>query len=114
MTTANLAGVLQTLPEDCTELPTDNGQSLWSGHASVRYLLNERERTHGNYLYQSALTQELKRIIRRAPNWDKDMTPGQQEALDLILMKIVRIGCGDPSYADHWDDICGYAQLGKG
>ena len=32
----------------------------------------------------------------------------------MILLKIARIICGDPTYADHWDDIAGYAMLGKG
>lgn len=31
----------------------------------------------------------------------------------MILAKIARIVSGDPNHADHWDDIAGYALLGK-
>ena len=29
----------------------------------------------------------------------------------MILHKIARIGCGNPEFIDHWQDIIGYAQL---
>jgi len=35
-------------------------------------------------------------------------------ALEMISLKLARIICGDPNFADHWDDIAGYAELGKG
>lgn len=41
------------------------------------------------------------------------MTATQMEALDLMATKQSRIVSGDPTFADHWDDIAGYARLGK-
>jgi hypothetical protein len=35
----------------------------------------------------------------------------QREALDYIAGKLARILSGQPGYADHWDDIAGYAKL---
>jgi len=41
-------------------------------------------------------------------------TAAQGEAIHMICVKLARIVCGDPNHADHWDDIAGYARLGKG
>jgi len=39
------------------------------------------------------------------------LTNQQKESLEMILLKCGRILSGDPSFADHWDDIAGYAKL---
>lgn len=46
-------------------------------------------------------------------NWD-NLAACHQESIDMILTKISRIVSGNPSEPDHWDDIAGYAFLGKG
>lgn len=74
----------------------------------INEILVERESTHGNYSTHAAKTQELKAIIREA---DCNLTPQQQEALEMIAHKIGRILAGNPSFKDHWVDIAGYATL---
>jgi len=76
-------------------------------------LTNERKTTHGSWLVQSALARALKLMMRDSENFNK-MQPHQCEALDQIMVKISRILTGNPNEVDHWDDIAGYAFLGKG
>lgn len=73
-------------------------------------LLYEREKTHGDFLGVSAVAQEIKLTMRRSKNW-KDLDPRMKEALDMIGNKIGRLLSGDPLFADHSDDIVGYAEL---
>lgn len=73
-------------------------------------LLLERSKTHGDFIQNSAVAQDLKRIMRRQPNWDL-LNASQAEALDMIAHKIGRILAGDPKFQDHWDDLAGYAKL---
>lgn len=74
-------------------------------------LIEARATTHGDYTKTAALSQRLKNELRSEAGWSL-LTDRQREALDLIAMKIARILCGDPTHADHWDDIGGYADLG--
>ena len=74
-------------------------------------LINERESSHGDYGSQSQITQTFKTVIRSS---SLGLSYAQQEALEMIAMKMARIMSGDPSHKDHWDDIAGYAMLGKG
>lgn len=74
-------------------------------------LLDEREITHGDYATKARFIQAFKQMIRHAEGFD-DLTPAQRESLDMIATKIGRILHGDPDFADHWDDIAGYAALG--
>jgi len=79
-------------------------------------LTAERQRTHGEWEATARIAQRLKLIIaeelalKRGPR----PSPQQTEALCMILAKIARIVSGDSSHPDHWDDIAGYALLGKG
>ena len=82
-------------------------------------LLTERGKVHGDWSFNASVQRCLKDQIRvglkqrsEAGLWP--LTIPQLEALDMICVKISRIIAGDPSHADHWDDIAGYAQLGKG
>lgn len=82
-------------------------------------ILNEREKTHGDYKDTARLSWSFKHTVREElDSQSKDMRRnvdiGQQEAIEMILHKIARIICGDPNHSDHWDDIAGYAMLGKG
>lgn len=76
-------------------------------------LTTERKSTHGDWMQQSRCGNELKGVLRGISNWN-DLLPHQQEALDMIATKMSRIVCGNPNEPDHWDDIAGYAHLGKG
>lgn len=74
-------------------------------------LTQERGATHGDWLTQSATAQRLKTIVYEE---GQGLQPYQLEALDMICVKMSRILKGDAGEPDHWDDISGYAYLGKG
>lgn len=73
-------------------------------------ILTERGKCYGSFLQQSALSQELKAVMRRTPAW-ASLAADQQEALEMLACKISRALNGDPDYDDHWADIAGYATL---
>lgn len=73
-------------------------------------VLNERGSRYGSFIKHAVITQRLKAVMGDTPNWivlNDDMV----EALEMIAHKIGRILNGDPTYADSWVDIAGYAQL---
>ena len=76
-------------------------------------LTDARKGQHGNWFVQAEMANRLKEQLRTSSKWE-GMVPMQKEALDMIATKMSRIVCGDPSHVDHWDDIGGYAYLGKG
>ena len=73
-------------------------------------LLAERAKTHGSFADHAFITQELKSVMQASENYWK-LTHEQRESLDMVVHKIGRILAGNPNYADHWDDIAGYARL---
>lgn len=73
-------------------------------------ILDEREKTHGDYYQVSMMAQELKDAMRRGKNW-RTLDDTQRETLELIASKIGRILSGNPHEVDHWRDIAGYATL---
>ena len=73
-------------------------------------ILDERQKTHGDYYRVAMMAQELKDVMRRGKNW-KTLDDTQREALEMIATKIGRILAGNPHEADHWRDIAGYAAL---
>ena len=81
-------------------------------------LTAERHNTHGPAAQQFRTAQQLKTVIRlaimdrEALGYDK-IDHVQVEALEQIEGKISRILWGESSFPDHWDDISGYAHLGK-
>lgn len=76
-------------------------------------LTNERRNQHGDWLHQSAVGVGLDQVVQSSAGYS-GLAPHQRKAIDMILVKVSRIVVGDPSHADHWDDIAGYAYLGKG
>jgi len=78
--------------------------------AGTDSLIAVRGSTHGHYPTQAAVTQEIKRVFRAAPNWG-DLTPVEADALEMMACKLGRILAGDPHFYDHWSDIAGYARL---
>ena len=73
-------------------------------------LVNNREKTHGNYRDNATMSQGLKDVMRGGKNWNT-LNDMQRESLEMIAMKLGRILTGDAGFRDHWDDIGGYAQL---
>lgn len=76
-------------------------------------LTGERKKTHGDWAHQARTANDLKALMRDSVNWS-ELSPSHQEALDMIQTKVSRILAGNPYEPDHWDDIAGYAHLGKG
>lgn len=73
-------------------------------------IINERQKTHGDYYRTAGTAQELKDVMRRGKNW-KTLDDTQREALEMIATKIARTLSGNPYEPDHWRDIAGYATL---
>ena len=73
-------------------------------------IINEREKTHGDYASTAAKAQQLKDCIKSSSNW-LEMDDIQRESLDLIATKIARILSGNWQEPDHWIDVAGYANL---
>lgn len=76
-------------------------------------LVATRGMTHGDFDNWAIVVGEIKKAMESGENY-KSMGFNKREALDMIAVKIGRIVCGDPKHSDHWDDIAGYALLGKG
>ncbi len=81
-------------------------------------LLQEREKTHGDFKINALIAQELKAVFRgmlgtaSLPTHYQTMSCVHREALDMIALKLSRILSGQANFKDHWDDIAGYAKLG--
>lgn len=76
----------------------------------IEKILEERAKQHGKFEDHAAYTQELKRTLHSASNWD-GLPDTHQESLEMIVHKIGRILAGNFNHKDHWDDIAGYATL---
>ncbi len=78
-------------------------------------VLNEREKTHGDFADTAMIAQNLKAVIadyreqKRKAGYE--WTAVQLEAMDMICTKIARIVSGDNNCKDSWDDLAGYANL---
>lgn len=87
--------------------------------ATTEAILKERGSRYGSFADNSRVSQALSGVLadelqRRTQRGQCFLECYQREAIEMIFHKIARIVSGDdPSYADNWDDIAGYAQLGK-
>lgn len=79
---------------------------------SIDAILEERNSTHGDWRTQAAVQQHILDALQSGPAW-AIMTSGQKCAVNAIAIKLARVVSGNPSTDDHWDDIAGYAKLGK-
>lgn len=75
----------------------------------INDILDQRQKTHGNFEKVARLDTELFSTFNTYHN--SNLSDEQYCAIKMILHKIARIGCGDPEFIDHWQDIIGYAQL---
>jgi len=83
----------------------------WQKALSGPGLVNDRQKTHGDYAHTARVTNDLRAIIRSTE--PVKLNDQQRDALEHICCKMARILCGDPNHADHWSDIAGYAALAK-
>jgi translation elongation factor EF-Tu-like GTPase len=74
-------------------------------------VLNEREKTHGDYADTAAISQALKAVIRSQRAYHDACNDMQRESLDMVCTKIARILSGDPNCKDSWADCAGYSDL---
>lgn len=72
-------------------------------------LANRGER-YGSFTENSAIAHKIEEALK-CGSPSKDLEPYQLIALQIIASKMARIVCGDPTYADNWHDIAGYATL---
>jgi len=76
-------------------------------------ILEERGSRYGNYLRQTQISKRIQNTMKLCESYS-DLATDQQDALEMIAVKISRILNGDPNYADNWCDIAGYAKLVAG
>lgn len=76
----------------------------------VANTLKERENRYGDFNGHASISQALKNAMQCTKGW-ANLNAAQSEALEMIAHKIARILNGDPTYADSWHDIAGYAKL---
>ena len=69
--------------------------------------IHDRKSTHGPWRLQFEAAQALKNVMREHAS--NQVNDAQMEALEMICLKMSRILTGDPNFADHWEDIAGYA-----
>lgn len=78
----------------------------------IASLLAEREATHGRFADVAWFSQMVKALARECPGW-QGLSLSRREAVDAIVNKLARALAGNADTADHWDDIGGYARLGR-
>lgn len=76
----------------------------------INEVLEQRAKTHGDFIENSELAQKLKKLVRDSLK-GKEVPYPIQEGLDMILHKTARASCGDYLEPDHYRDIAGYATL---
>lgn len=81
-----------------------------SKNQSVDATLTERGNRYGKFKDHAELSQKLKETMYCADGWEY-LSSDMREALEMIQHKVARILNGDPTYADSWHDIAGYAKL---
>jgi predicted amidohydrolase YtcJ len=78
--------------------------------SDVEKILEDREKTHGDFATQSHTAQMLKYNLHAMPNWN-GMPSYMRESLEMVCTKMARMGHGDWKEADHPEDGGGYFQL---
>lgn len=77
---------------------------------TIESTLKERGERYGDFADHAKIAQALQDVARDAEGWVR-LDAAQRQALTVICDKIARILSGDPTYADNWHDIQGYAKL---
>lgn len=76
----------------------------------IEKTLAERGNRYGDFAQHAIIAQALKDVMWMNDGWHR-LTPAMKQALEVIQDKVARILNGDPTYADNWHDIIGYARL---
>ena len=84
--------------------------------ADITKIISARGVTHGDFADHARITQRLKIVIDdeltlRLQRQQPPLAYTQKESLDMMMHKIGRIIAGEASFADHWIDISGYAEI---
>ena len=92
--------------------PAANGASASPANAAEAIALDEliaaHQATHGDFADTAAIARALKAVLDVAA---ARLGAVHREALGQIAVKLARICAGDPTCADHWRDLAGYAWL---
>lgn len=72
--------------------------------------LKAREKSYGEFRINAAVSQQLKTVMRSAPQW-ANLEPFQREALEQIASKLGRLLSADHRHRDTWHDLAGYSTL---
>jgi hypothetical protein len=79
---------------------------------NIDSLLKKRGDRYGGIKDVGQTNDMICTALETGKSWNA-LTPGQRYALRNIATKLARIANGDPSYADSWVDVGGYARLGE-
>lgn len=85
-------------------------QQRKSAARDIAKTISARGVRYGKFIECARIARSIKRAFVDSPNWS-ELGDDQAEALEMIALKIARVLNGDPSDADSWHDICGYAKL---
>lgn len=77
---------------------------------TIEETLKTRGNVHGDFVESAVFKDAVGKLIRLTPNYDR-MGHACRQAMFMIVEKMGRILYGNPTFADHWHDISGYAKL---
>lgn len=94
------------------EKPSSLNEQAASQTASQ--LVVSREELYGSFRERAEVVDVMTDAVEHHPHWKKKLKANHRHAIRMIIEKIGRIVAGgDPSYADNWKDIQGYANLAE-
>lgn len=77
-------------------------------------ICEDRAHRYGSFWERAEMVDKITDALESHPHWNTQLGPEHRHALRMIAEKMGRIVVGnEPDYADNWDDIGGYAHLGK-
>lgn len=76
----------------------------------IEKILDERGKAYGDYRDLAYTSQRLKNALHHTPNW-KELPSFVREGLEMICVKMARIGHGENIHVDSFKDLAGYARL---
>lgn len=115
--------LLRSLPDTAWRNLYGKAEDLKPAQAAInaapktpKEITDERGKTHGDFRDHARITQALKRVVNteivaRINRGQSDLTDRQEEFLDMLMHKVGRIIAGNADFADHYDDIAGYAYI---
>lgn len=77
---------------------------------AVKEVVEDRGKTYGSYEDVACTIKEFEELMGVNAVCDR-YPPPQEHALRMIAVKLARLAKGDPTHADSFLDISGYAKL---